>query len=338
MNDAFALPLRTLAIGGAGAALAAAAGLPAGALIGSSLAVSIAAWNGIRVAVPPLPREIAFAGIGVSLGSGIKPSILHDVATWATSLGLLCLSLVATLAVAALILRRVFRYDFATSVLASSPGTMSYAVAVAQGGRGDMITIVILQSLRLLILASALPLAIFLAISPPAQLAPPLVMGLVASAVLVALAIGLGIPLGRAGLPASFLVAGMLLSGLAHALGLAEGRLPPWAIFGCFAITGSVIGTRFSGISARAILSLVGAAVATTGTAAVVSALFAATAARLTDLPLGQAWVAFAPGGVEAMAAIGLGLGYDPAYVAIHHLVRILFLIVALPLILGRSR
>ena len=159
-------------------------------------------------------------------------------------------------------------------------------------------------------------------------------MGAVASVILVLAGLGLGTQLARLGLPAACLVGGMVLSGLAHALGLASGRLPPPAIFLCFVITGSMIGTRFSGISGRQIVGLLGAAVASTGTAALVSAGFAYAAAQFVDLPIGQVWVAFAPGGVEAMAAIGLALGYDPAYVAVHHLVRIVFLIIMLPMLL----
>jgi uncharacterized protein len=336
MRKVWLTPLRTILIGGVGAALLAAAGLPAAALIGSSIAVSLASFSGLAVAIPRWLRDLGFAGIGVSLGSGIEPSILGDLAAWGASLAMLCLSLIATLAVAIFVLRRFFRCDLPTAILASSPGTMSYAVAVAQEGRGDAIVVLILQSLRLLLLASVLPLAIFFAIAPPMPVQAPLTMGLAASAILLVLALGLGTLLARTGLPAAALVAGMLLSGSAHALDLAHGRLPVWGIFLCFVVTGSVIGTRFSGISVRTIVRLAGAAVATTGTAAIVSVVFAVLTARLAGLPLGQVWVAFAPGGVEAMAAIGLALGYDPAYVAVHHLVRIVFLVFAIPMLLRR--
>jgi uncharacterized membrane protein AbrB (regulator of aidB expression) len=45
-------------------------------------------------------------------------------------------------------------------------------------------------------------------------------------------------------------------------------------------------------------------------------------------------FVAFAPGGVEAMAAMALALNYDPAFVAVHHIYRIILLILSLPLFL----
>ena len=55
------------------------------------------------------------------------------------------------------------------------------------------------------------------------------------------------------------------------------------------------------------------------------------------ELPLGQILIAYAPGGVEAMAAIGLALGYDPAFVAAHHFARILILLVLVPAFLRRT-
>ena len=42
----------------------------------------------------------------------------------------------------------------------------------------------------------------------------------------------------------------------------------------------------------------------------------------------------YAPGGAEAMVAIGLSLGYDPAYVAVHHFARIFALLLIVPMAL----
>ena len=64
------------------------------------------------------------------------------------------------------------------------------------------------------------------------------------------------------------------------------------------------------------------------------AALFAALAANLLGLPFGQVWVAYAPGGVEAMAAMAIALGYDSAFVATHHLFRIILLLFLLPVLL----
>lgn len=331
MSETLATLLRTIVLGSAGAAVAQAAGVPAAPLIGASLAVSIAAWSGVRVWMHPWLRNLGFAGVGVSLGAGVRPTFFQDIAPWALSLAFLAVSLALTLFAAAFVLRRWFGQDATTSVLASSPGTMSYALAVAEEGRGDVAVVLILQSLRLLLLASAVPLAVFFLSDAPPRSSPPDALAPVEVVVLVSLALALGALLVRTGLPAAFLVGGMLMSGASHFLGLSVGPTPAWAQFLSFAITGSAIGARFSGVPRALLRPLALAAAATTGIATAISGVFAVLVAWFTQLPAGQVWVAFAPGGVEAMAAIGIALGYDPAYVAIHHLMRIAFLIVVLP-------
>lgn len=337
MNEANVAVLRTVVLGAAGALAAQAAGIPAAPLIGSSLAVSAGTWAGLRVRMHPALRAVGFAGIGVSLGAGVKPTLFHDIGPWALSLGLLAVSLALTLLVAAALLRRWFHQDPTTAILASSPGTMSYTLAVAEEGRGDVTVVLVLQTLRLMLLASALPLVVFLLAATPVRVAPPVTLGPVEVAVLVALALALGGLLARTGLPAAILVSGMLVSGASHFMGFSVGPTPVWAQFTSFAITGSAIGARFSGISGRSLRPLLVAALVTTGVATLVSGGFALLVAALTHLPAGQVWIAFAPGGVEAMAAIGIALGYDPAYVAIHHLVRIVFLIIFVPIVLHRA-
>ncbi len=93
MSETLAALLRTIVLGSVGALLAQAAGIPAAPLIGASLAVSIAAWAGVRVRMHPRLRNIGFAGIGVSLGAGVRPTLFHDIAPWALSLALLAVSL-----------------------------------------------------------------------------------------------------------------------------------------------------------------------------------------------------------------------------------------------------
>ncbi|ARJ70978.1 AbrB family transcriptional regulator [Paracoccus contaminans] len=336
MADGPAL-LRALCIGLAGAGLASEAGLPAAPLIGSSVAVSAAAWAGLRLRMDPRLRNLGFLGIGLSLGSGIDPAALAQLGHWAVSLAGLVLSLAVTMGAGAWILRRHFGCDRGTAVLASSPGTMSYALAVAEDGGGDPVSVLTIQSLRLLVLASVLPVAVWLFVGEVPALArsaaDPLPL-----AVLAALGGGLGWLLARRRVPAAWLLGGFGVSALAHGTGLAGGVLPWWVSFLCFGITGTTIGTRFSGLDARALTRNLGAAVVVAAIASALSLVCAAVVARLTGLPLGQVWVAYAPGGVEAMAAIGLSLGYDPAYVALHHLVRIAVLVVMVPLFLRRTR
>ena len=61
-------------------------------------------------------------------------------------------------------------------------------------------------------------------------------------------------------------------------------------------------------------------------------AAIAVAGTLMFPLPFGQLWLAYAPGGVEAMAAMALALHLDPAFVGAHHVLRILGLNLISPL------
>jgi membrane AbrB-like protein len=138
----------------------------------------------------------------------------------------------------------------------------------------------------------------------------------------------------RINIPAAYLLAGLAVSGMAHALGVVHGALQGPLFFFGFVVTGAVIGSRFTRIARPDLLRLAAAGLTVTFVSVALSAVGAWCVAMLTGVSFPVVWVAFAPGGVEGMAAIGLALGYDPAFVATHHIFRIVAVIGLLPLAL----
>jgi membrane AbrB-like protein len=331
--------LITFAIGALGALLAQLVGLPAGALLGASLATSAAAWAKVELHVPNVLREAAILVIGVALGSGVDPDVLHHLHRWATSLALLAVSITTTVYGSSWILRRFWKFDRNTAFLSSVPGTFSMVMALVAEGRGRPSTVLVMQTMRLLSLTAIVPLAVaLLGIDAANGTGQP--VGSLSLPVFLALMVpgaALSLLLRRVRFPAAFLVGAMLVSAMAHATGVVEGRPPMWILVAGFTVTGAALGSRFTGIGLSEVLRALGATAAAVGSAAVISAGFAALTGALTGLPYGQIWIAFAPGGVEAMSAIGLALNFDPAYVATHHLFRIFVLILLLSWAMRRA-
>jgi uncharacterized membrane protein AbrB (regulator of aidB expression) len=58
---------------------------------------------------------------------------------------------------------------------------------------------------------------------------------------------------------------------------------------------------------------------------------------ELTGVPLNAAMIAFSPGGLETMAAMAVIMHADTTYVGAHHVLRLLFLSVLMPLVLGKN-
>ena len=328
----------TLGIGLGGALLAAALGLPVAALVGASLATTLAAWGGAPLRMDIRLRDFGFLIIGLSLGSGIGPGILEQAVAWAFSLVVLCCGIAAMLLGGAWLLRRLAGFDRETSLIAAAPGAMSLALALTAEGRGNAAEILVVQSMRLLVLAALFPLALPLfGLADAAGVARPAI----ASAPLgVLLAVGFAVSfcLKRTALPAAFLLGGMAVSAVAHVSGWVYGFPPGWILFVAFVVTGSAIGAQFSGVSLRRVVGAGKATLVVAGVTLSISAAAAALVAAVTGLAFAPVWVAFAPGGVEAMAAIGFALGFDAAFIAAHHLARVVLLVVWVPWLARRAR
>ncbi len=277
--------------------------------------------------------------IGISLGAGFTPDVIGQMAAWPVSLGLLLVSVAVTMAAATLLLMRGFGMGRDTAVLASSPGALSYAIAIAASGRGDAVAVLVVQGLRLLLIATTLPLLLTALGGPPEDALRPAfkeTTGPLVTLMLLVLTGLLGWAGMRRGWPAAFLLAGMAASGVLHAVGLVVGRPPDWLTFAGFTITGAAIGARFSGVETALLRRHAVAALAVALLASGIAAGFAALAAAALHIPFTQAWIAFAPGGIEAMAVMALSLGFDPAFVATHHVARLLILFALLPVLMRR--
>ncbi|MFT5700229.1 MAG: membrane AbrB-like protein [Desulforhopalus sp.] len=330
----------TLVIGTCGAVAAFAAGLPAAALIGSTLAVSAVSFCRLPTSVPPWLRNMAFAAIGCSLGSGVNTDFLEQAVKWPLSLGGLVLVMGVILLTSSWVLIAYFGQSKETAILAASPGALSYSLAIAATGVGDARAIVVIQSIRLLSITTGLPLVLDVlnlehGSGGGGQQSS---ITLMATAGVFLLTLLFGFVLNNRKLPAAYLIAGVLVSGALHYLGFVSGRPQTGFLWTGFVITGAVIGARFTSIPLADIKRLVGGALAVVFVSSTISALFAALGAKLLGLPFGQIWVSYAPGGVEAMAAMALSLGYDSAFVATHHLFRIILLIFLLPVLLRALR
>ena len=98
----------------------------------------------------------------------------------------------------------------------------------------------------------------------------------------------------------------MAVSAVGHGSGLTPGTLPPWLTIFAFIVMGSLIGTRFRGMGLAGLFDAIAAGVVATLVACLVAALGAVLAARVVDIPPAALLLAFAPGGVEVMAALAV--------------------------------
>jgi hypothetical protein len=81
------------------------------------------------------------------------------------------------------------------------------------------------------------------------------------------------------------------------------------------------------------LLNFAAAAFGSFAIAVSISAVFAAMLISMLSLRAAEVMIAFAPGAVDAMMLLALALSLDPVYVGAHHLTRIFFVSLTMPLL-----
>jgi membrane AbrB-like protein len=331
----------TLAIAAAGGAALGLIGIPAGWLSGSILAVAGASLAGRPMLIPTLLMRAIFVLIGISLGAVVTPETLHGMATYPVSIAVLILAMALISVGGAGYLRLIHRWDNVDAYLAAAPGGMSQVLALGAELGGDLRAIAIVQSIRVVVIAVGLPAG--LSMLGLVGQAPPRVTGglsigvLDELAILVAASTIVAIIAYRIRFPGGLLFGAMLTSAVLHGSGLIHAVMPWGAANTAMVAMGAITGSRFANTPPRMLLNFVGAAFGSFAVAVTIAAAFAAVLISVLSLRAAEVMIAFAPGSVDAMMLLALALNLDPVYVGAHHLTRIFFVSLTMPLVARRT-
>ncbi len=331
--------LLTLGLGAAGAALAWGLSAPVYMLLGPAIAVSLAGFSGLRTAIDPRLRDACFLILGIAVGAGFDSYALEAMLRWPLAFALMAVVIWLIMVVSRWMLVRFFHFEPRGALLAAAPGHLSFVIAIAADIGTDVARISITQSVRLLALTLVVPfVAILMGVEVSGNIAPVgTAMPFIAMLILFALALAMGLVFQRLSVPAPLLLGAMAVSALGHLTGLAPGVLPQWLILPAYLVLGALIGTRFSGVTFALLSHGLMAGVAITVVAVGLATLGSVPVAWALGMPLPHVLVAFAPGGLETMIAMGVVLGVVPGFVAACHIARLLVLSVLLPWMLSRS-
>jgi membrane AbrB-like protein len=324
--------LLTLALSAAGGGIATLLGLPASWMVGGVVAVTAGSIAGLPIRMPDRLRDVAFLLIGMSMGASVAPDSLQLIASWPVTIAALALELVLIIALTGWMLARFFRLDTGTAYLSSFPGHLSFVMGIASAGVGNARQIVIIQVIRILMLTICVPIGtVFLPIDHFAPTVTTEFLNFWELLALAAACVAVGLVFMRLKIPAGFVLGAMAAATAAKLGGLYTAAMPAPLVLVTFVLTGALIGSRFAGISRREILvAAKGGVIATAMTVGIVT-LVAWVASLVVDMPYGQIWLGLAPGALEGMGALGIALGYDTAFIAAHHVIRLLMLSLAIP-------
>jgi len=326
----------TLAMSLAGGLIAQTIGLPAGWISGGLLAVAIGSLAGYDTRFPRGWSGPVFLVLGIYSGTGVTHDTLHQMQTWPASFALLGLSLAGLVSGAYWWLHIRCGWSRNDALLSSLPGALSFVIAAAEGLKADMKKVAIAQSIRLIILIEGIPVVAFLVGHPastPSSLAGRPIAGPLDLAILLACGLAAALVMNRLRLTGGWILGGLLASSTLLLTGTIDARLPQFLIVPCSVCIGAIAGSRFRPGDLALLPRLAIPALGAFLIALVISVAAAVTVTLLFGVNIVQTLLAFAPGALEALTVLAYQMNVDPAYVAAHHVVRFLAIVIAVPLV-----
>ena len=325
-----------LLLGAAGGYLFDLASLPLPWMLGALSASMAAAVAGLPVLPPARIRPAVVAVIGVLLGARFTPDVLGQAAAWGGSVAILAVYVLAVAVVVVPFYRFAGRMDWTTAYFSGMPGGLAEMIEIGEAKGADVHGIILAHSLRI-VLTIALVAVWFRVVEGRAvgavSLGADQALTWLDAAVLLACAV-LGSVAGKAlRIPAPTFLGPLALSAAVHLAGVTQSAPPAALVIAAQVILGTVLGCRFLGIGAAVLVRAAVLSLGATGLMLGLALGFAGVIRMLTGVPVAQGLLALAPGGLTEMGLIALAIHADVAFVALHHVARILMVIVLAPLI-----
>jgi len=329
---------KALTIGTVGGAVFYTLKMPLAWMMGAMVLTTVAALSRISLYVPGRLRSVMVAILGVLLGSTFTPEAMNKVAEWPITLASLALYLVLVTSMLYVYFRRFMGFDPATAYFSATPGGLNEMVIVGRAMGGDDRAIALVHGARILLVVLTLPFWFRYAYGVGsagggAGTGTLAGLGWPDGSVLFACAV-IGPLIGKLlRLPAYRLVGPMLASAAVHMAGLTASAPPMELVAAAQVVVGSAIGARFAGSPLKWVLKLIGSSIGSTSLMLGATVGFAYVLAPLSGIPFPAIVLAFSPGGLAEMSLIALALGIETAFVATHHVARIVMIVIAAPLV-----
>ena len=333
-----------LVIAAAGGYAAVLIGTPLPWLLGAMVATAIAMACGVRVLGQPLsfpqtPRLAFITIIGIAIGGSAEPDMWRQMTTWWPSL--LAVAAFVGLAQASnyQIFRRLAGYDRPTAYYCATPGGLIESVQLGEEAGGDPALLTVQHFARITITVTLVPMLYWAMRGEAVGSASGVSMdqgaavGLADVIILTACAALGGWGGRRIGFPAAIITGPIILSAIAHGTGLTAAQPPDWLIALAQLVIGLGLAMRFQGMTRQRLVQGIGLGGLTVCSMLAIGAGLALALQAAGGQSFQILLMCYAPGGVVEMGLIALSLGVSPMMVTLHHIVRIGFTVIAVPLV-----
>ncbi|QRF65200.1 AbrB family transcriptional regulator [Ponticoccus alexandrii] len=325
----------TLAIACAGTLLFWALSFPLPFLFGPMTACLLAALLGAPLkGVGPISKG-ARTILGVAVGASITPEVMHQIPNMLGSVMFVPLYVAVIGLIGVPYFHRICGFDLPTSYYAAMPGGLQDMVVFGQEAGADVRALSLIHATRVLIIVTIAPIVLTQLFDRPLIQpigAPAADLPIVELAVMVAAAL-IGWKGGeRIGLFGASILGPMIVTAVLSLSGVIEHRPPREAIVAAQFFIGIGIGVGYVGVTLREIRKDVLAGIAFVGILAVLAVMVTEVVVVLGFANPVEGFLSFAPGGQAEMTVLAIVAGADLGFIVVHHLTRIVLVILGAPI------
>lgn len=274
--------------------------------------------------------------LGVAIGTSVTPALMAELPSMLASVALVPLYIAVIGLIGVPFFRRVCGFDPVTAFYAAMPGGAADMTIFGQEAGANVRQLSLVHVTRLTVIMVVAPVILVNIygvglthpIGPPASDLPLSEMLIMAAAAIVGWKGG-----ERIGLFGAAILGPLVVSAILSLAGILHLRPPREALLAAQFLIGMGIGVSYVGVTLRELRDTV------TGGAAFVLIL-AALAGAVTELvtltglaPPVEGFLSFIPGGQAEMSMLALIAGADLSFVVVHHLTRILVVILGAPVL-----
>ncbi len=321
--------LRALLASAAGAATFLVLGMPLPLLLGPMAGCLVVSLAGLGLQDLGQFGIFVRAFLGVAIGTTFTPEIVANIPDMARSL-VFILPFILVIGITGFLLFSRIGFDRQTAFYAAMPGGLQDMLILGKQAGGNARAMSLIHATRVLVIFSLVPSAITLFWGldlnhPPGKTAIDIPLHEIA--IMILAGIGGWQIAARIGITGFSIIGPLILTACWTLSGLINSRPPAEMILIAQFIIGLAVGARYSGITTEELRKYVVAGVAYTAIIGVLSVTLIFVVVRALRLEPLDALLSFLPGGQPGMAVIALTAGSDIAFVATHHILRILLVI-----------
>ena len=311
--------------------------IPLAWMLGPMIVTSIAALAGLKVKMPKLALSSILIILGLHIGNYIDQNLFNQMINWVWTSFIMLIYIIVCILIVSKYLQKFSGYGEKASIFSAAPGALGPLMILAEHEKTDLSQVATSHLIRLIIIITVIPFIIVNNTGSEELLLEKfdymgqnhmhLILLIIASLFFIFI-------FDKIKIPAALLSGTLFASGLLQITDIASYKLPDASINFCLLILGASVGCRFAEKTIKEIANNSLHSIVATTILVILGLIAAYVATFFVDTNILTLILSFSPGGIYEVAVIAIAFDLDPDFVAFHHIIRLLFILLTVPIFL----